>query len=860
MPLWLAFHEIWAAQRGAMLELSILGGFEVRSGRGEPIALPTRKARALLAYLTLNPDEAVSRSSLATLLWSDRGEPQANNSLSQAVSAIRKALAGVTPSPLIVEPDSLKIEGSAVAVDALAFDALSRSDNLEDLDRAESLYRGELLEGIGVRDPTFEDWLEFERRRLHALAVGALTKLLDLRRDEGQRQELVATAERLLKLDPLQEAAHRALMRCYVEQGQIGLALTQYETCAEVLKRELGVEPDGDTKRVRETIIGQRPAAPTVPITPDAPAPEHTAAPAPSAQRPLGWLLGASGLAVLAIVAGIAFWQRPWEPREEPASEANMAFPLPDKPSIAVMPFNNLSDDTSQEYFADGMTEDLIIDLSKISGLFVIARNSTFSYKGQQVKVREVAKELGVRYVLEGSVRRAGDQVRITAQLIDATTGGYVWAERYDGVMTDVFALQDEVTSKIISALAVRLTGAERLNLARMPTENLEAYDSFLRAERGLFSQNSKGLAEALSLYHRATKIDPMFARAWAGHARAAVDVWRFDWFDVMPGHVARRQAYDSAARALSLDPGSARAYSVLAILQMVDSRYYEAIESARKAVSLNPSDADAHLNLALVLSYGGEHDEAIKAMKAALRLNPKPPSGVHRLSGFILLMAQRYEQAVDLLIKARDDTPSDPSHEELAMAYAQLGRIDEAKAEIEGMLKLWPAANLTYYRVLYAHHKREEDLDFRIAALRKAGLPQWPYDYDGRTENRLKGSEIRHLVHDRIWYGSRVGADKFNRDNTKDGFVKFRDPKAHGGRSQSAYMLEGTVSVDDDKLCYRYEEFLLGRRYCGYVYQNPEGSHREANAYVDVNAIVIDYFTVGSVRRAKSDNVSGQE
>jgi adenylate cyclase len=260
------------------------------------------------------------------------------------------------------------------------------------------------------------------------------------------------------------------------------------------------------------------------------------------------------------------------------------------------------------------------------------------------------------------------------------------------------------------------------------------------------------------------------------------------------------------------------------------------------------------------VLSYGGEHDEAIKAMKAALRLNPKPPSGVYRLSGFILLMAQRYEQAVDLLIKARDDTPSDPSHEELAMAYAQLGRIDEAKAEIEGMLKLWPAANLTYYRVLYAHHKREEDLDFRIAALRKAGLPQWPYDYDGRTENRLKGSEIRHLVHDRVWYGSRVGADKFNRDNTKDGFVKFRDPKAHGGRSQSAYMLEGTVSVDDDKLCYRYEEFLLGRRYCGYVYRNPEGSHREANAYVDVNAIVIDYFTVGSVRRAKSDNVSGQE
>ncbi len=242
--------------------------------------------------------------------------------------------------------------------------------------------------------------------------------------------------------------------------------------------------------------------------------------------------------------------------------------------------------------------------------------------------------------------------MRINTQLIDVATGGHLWAERYDGVIADVFALQDEVTTKIISALAVRLTSAEKSSLARMPTEDLEAYDNFLRAERGLYSQNSKGLAVALSLYRKATEIDPTFARAWAGHARAAVDVWRFDWFDVMPGHVARRQAYDSAERALSLDPSSARAYSVLAILQMVDSRYDEAIESARKAVSLNPSDADANLNLALVLSYGGEHEEAVKTMKLALRLSPKPPSGVYRLSGFILFMGHRYEQALDLLIK----------------------------------------------------------------------------------------------------------------------------------------------------------------------------------------------------------------
>ena len=193
------------------------------------------------------------------------------------------------------------------------------------------------------------------------------------------------------------------------------------------------------------------------------------------------------------------------------------------------------------------MSEDLITDLSKVSGLFVIARNSSFAFKGQQINVTQVAEELGVRYVLQGSVRRSGERIRINTQLIDSTTGGHAWAERYEGKMTDVFMLQDEVANKIITALSVKLTGPERRDLGIMPTENLEAYDNFLRAERSLFSQNSEELSAALSHYRKATEIDPNFARAWAGHARAAVDILRFDWFDVMPGHKARKQAFESA-------------------------------------------------------------------------------------------------------------------------------------------------------------------------------------------------------------------------------------------------------------------------------------------------------------------------
>ena len=185
--------------------------------------------------------------------------------------------------------------------------------------------------------------------------------------------------------------------------------------------------------------------------------------------------------ALLVVAVGAVLWLKPWEPYEEPASVAAMAFPLPDKPSIAVLPFNNMSDDASQEYFADGMTEDLITDLSKLSGLFVIARNSSFSYKGRQVKIRKVAEELGVRYVLEGSVRRDGNEVRINAQLIDATTGGHLWAERYDGTLDDIFDLQDKVTQQIVAALAVNLTGEEQAQRARHNTEIAAAHDAYLQ-------------------------------------------------------------------------------------------------------------------------------------------------------------------------------------------------------------------------------------------------------------------------------------------------------------------------------------------------------------------------------------------
>ena len=246
------------------------------------------------------------------------------------------------------------------------------------------------------------------------------------------------------------------------------------------------------------------------------------------------WIAAAGVAAVLVAVGGLGFWLEPWQERVEPAAVGKMAFPLPDKPSIAVLPFANMSDDPSQEYFADGMTEDLITDLSKVSGLFVIARNSTFAYKGKPHDVRRVAEELGIRYVLEGSVRRAGDQVRINAQLIDATTGGHLWAERYDGSLSDVFGLQDRITRKIVTVLAVQLTSGEQAVAARKETENTEAYDTFLKGWAQYLRQRPKSFRQAIALFEKAAELDPEYSRVYAALAATYWQAWKRYWYNAL--------------------------------------------------------------------------------------------------------------------------------------------------------------------------------------------------------------------------------------------------------------------------------------------------------------------------------------
>jgi TolB-like protein/class 3 adenylate cyclase len=338
--------------------------------------------------------------------------------------------------------------------------------------------------------------------------------------------------------------------------------------------------------------------------------------PAPIRRIPI--LVGAAVVLVLAIAVGVwQFYVR--RPSVEPASVEKMAFPMPDKPSIAVLPFTNMSNDPKQEYFADGMTEDLITDLSQISGLFVIARNSTFAYKGKSIKIRQVAEELGVRYIIEGSVRRADDRVRVNTQLIDATTGHHLWAKRYDGKLGDIFDLQDKITQKIITALRVKLTPTEQDQVTRKGTDNIEAYDNFLQGWGHYLRQTEKDFAKAATYFKRAIEFDPNYGRAYAALALTYYKDAKRNWVSL---GVSKKEAWLRSLQYLqtAMKNPTSIAYQAASEMSLFNRLWQKAGIEAQQAIDLDPNDANSHLQMGQVLIYSGKPEEAVEYLKRAMR------------------------------------------------------------------------------------------------------------------------------------------------------------------------------------------------------------------------------------------------
>ncbi|MEE8287398.1 MAG: rhodanese-like domain-containing protein, partial [Gammaproteobacteria bacterium] len=443
----------------------------------------------------------------------------------------------------------------------------------------------------------------------------------------------------------------------------------------------------------------------------DSPAAERTAAPAPAAKRSLRWPIAAGGLAVLLIVAGIALWQRPWEVREEPASIEAMAFPLPDKPSIAVLPFANLSGDPEQEYFADGMAEDLITDLSKISGLFVISRNSAFTYKGKAVKVRQVAEELGVRYVLEGSVRRVGDEVRINAQLIDATTGGHIWADRYDGTIEDIFALQDQVTQQIVTALAVNLTDEEEVQQTRQDTDDAEAHDAYLQGWAHFKLLTPTAFAAAIPFFEEALQIDPNYAQAHAALASLYWDAFQNGWaFDLdMPSTRAESRANEHLEEARKAP--TPLAHALKARVLAFQGFYEDAVSEAETGIALDANYAPAYEGLANALILAERPTEGADFIRQAMRLDPHYPPSYLITLGRAQFGMERFDDAAATFKRAvKRNIGNDLPGIYLAATYGHMGRIRDGDSAIEAANELRNQAGMVDVSLRELPYHRKSD------------------------------------------------------------------------------------------------------------------------------------------------------
>jgi adenylate cyclase len=434
-----------------------------------------------------------------------------------------------------------------------------------------------------------------------------------------------------------------------------------------------------------------------------------------------------SAVAVLVLVIGVAVWNFYLRTsKTESASKEKMAFALPEVPSIVVLPFVNMSDDPKQEFLSDGITENIITALSKVPGFFVIARNSAFAYKGKQVKVKQVSEELGVRYVLEGSVQRSTDRIRVTAQLIDALNGFHMWAERYDRNIEDIFALQDEITLKVLTAAQVKLTGLgmDQASLAEKLFKGKQGLDCYLKTLEARAIHDRFTIEASKDVRRLAEEVTSMCPENPAGYYLMAVAHQDDYWFGTSK---SPRESLDKAVelmqKALQIDDSSGRLHGFLGQLYTMRREYHKGIEERERAVALDPGGAPSLYFCALSLNFAGRYEDAITLLQKVIRLDPLGSSHYYNQLGNAFLFAGRFEEAVPTYKKLIELAPNNIyGHSNLAATYIMLGREEEARAEIAEVRRINPKFSVDFFRKTSALKDRSK-IDEIANALSKAGL-----------------------------------------------------------------------------------------------------------------------------------------
>ena len=512
-----------------------------------------------------------------------------------------------------------------------------------------------------------------------------------------------------------------ARLEALAEPGGVCISRTVYDQVKSRLELEYEYLGEQQVKNIAEPVRAYRVRIGEGEIAP--PAQPSAGRAKPRRKR----VLLAAAVVIIAVAGGWLAWDSYQENQLQAAVAAlkeEAKLPLPEKPSIAVLAFENLSSDPEQEYFSDGIAENLITHLSKVPHLLVIARNSSFSYKGKAVKVRQIGRDLGVRYVLEGSVQKVGDRVRINAQLIDAATGNHVWAERYDRELRDIFAVQDEIVHKLLTEIAVKLIAGEGDRGWFTPPANLEAFDLYLQASNK-FTIGEIGSAEKLAargLIAKAVALDPDWAEA---HAMMGAHY-------ILPvyGYYSRNPREDMALgisalkRALQLDPSNNIAHLMMGIALYIRRQYDQAFQSFERAVNLNPNSSYANFVLGGALVYSGLPEKGIQATKRGMRLDPYTSPGWNYFLGLAYLRTGRHEEALQAAGRIIQGTRKKLGFTLSAFTYADTDRMEEARDMFEKSNAIRPFLPISKYRQV-SRFKNPEDLEFFIGLMRKLGVPE---------------------------------------------------------------------------------------------------------------------------------------
>lgn len=676
---------------GNALKLNLLGAFALRPPSSEYPSLP-KKAQALLAYLAVQA-RPMPREQLAALLWADRGAEQARRSLRQCLMSLRSALHPQADEIIMADTGTVRLMlADHIDCDILKFERLGKSQEVADLEMAAALYRDEFLAGLQVSSEPFVEWLAAERRRFASMQSDILHRLAMAQAKGGASERAIETAQRLSVFDPLREDGHRLLIRLLASAGRRSDALKQYALCAETLRRELGVAPEPGTAALAEQIR-----------------------------------TGAVGNASVAADTFAASPHVSNAIQRDPGG-ARPALSSSDKTSIAVLPFTNIGPDGRQDYFAEGIAEDLSVALGHIPWLFVIASSSTSGHLGCAVDMRQIGRQLGVQYVLRGSVRRDLRRVRIVVQLTDASSGGYIWSERFGGPIGDLFDIQDRFTRQIAALIAPALHAVEINRAQRTATKNLSAYDVYLRALprfRTSLAENE----EALRLLRRAVEIDPAYAAAYGLAARCYQFQKLFGW--VAPSDPRFREGIRLANLAVELGTTDSEALWMagLALTQLAGEVKHGRL-LIDKSLSFNPNSASAWIASCFVHAYLGNVEAAMEHFACAQRLNPL--DSMHHVqihaAATAHYLAGNCKAAAECADKAVSERPTYPPSLRMKTATcALLGKLDEARAWQQRLRSVNPNETVSSVRGYLGPQwqYKQQALESFLEGLRLAGLPE---------------------------------------------------------------------------------------------------------------------------------------